>query len=403
MGRAFEGLKVLGFTYAGTANMVMRVLGMYGATVIRVESETRPCNLRSGAPYRDDKPGLNRSGYYAMYNNDRYSLGLNLKHPKAKKVLDRLCGWADVFVENFTPGTLDRLGLGYETLKKIRPDIIYLSISGQGQTGPHHFMPSYGPQMQALTGHVNLCGWPDRGPCQVDQSYPDFIIPAYATITLIGALYHRKKTGKGQYLDASNLEPAVSWLAPVMLDYTVNRNVQTRCGNASPSAAPHNAYPCQGEDYWCAIAVTSDEEWRNFCKAIGKAELATDPRFATIRARKENEAELDRIVGSWTANFKAEEVMRKLQAAGVPAGKVNKIKDAVDDPQLRYRNYYVPIQHSEIGEYEVLNTGYKLSRTPAEVRLPFPCLGEHSELVCREMLKMSDEEFLDLLTNDVLK
>ncbi len=403
MRRVFEGLKILGFTFAGTANVTMQTLGMYGATVVRVESETRPCILRLGAPFRDDRPGINRSGFYAMYNSDRYSIALDLKHPESSKVLERLCRWPDVFIENFSPGAISRLGLDYETLRKIKPDIIYLSISSQGQTGPDCFMPSYGPQMQALTGHVNLCGWPDRGPCQVAQSYPDFLVPAYATVALIGALMYREQTGEGQYLDLSNLEPGISWLAPVMLDYTVNHRVQSRKGNASPSAAPHNAYRCQGEDSWCAIAVTTDDEWRKFCEVIGKSALAEDPRFSTVRGRKENEAELDRIVESWTMNLTAEAVMEKLQAAGVPAGKVQTCRDIVDDPQLRYRNFFVPLNHPEIGEYEALSTGYQLSRTPAEIRLPFPCLGEHSEFVCRELLNMSDEEFLDLLTKGVFK
>lgn len=403
MGRPFDGIKVVGFTYAGTANMTMRVLGMYGATVVRVESETRPCNLRVSGPFKDNKPGLNRSAYYAMYNNDRYSLGLDMKHPKSRLILDRLCRWADIVVENFSPGTVDRLGLDYEAVRKIKPDTVYLSISGQGQTGPHYMIPSYGTQLQALTGHTNLCGWPDRGPCQIDQSYPDFIAPAYATIALIGALLYKRKTGKGQYIDLSNLEAAVSWLAPVVLDYTVNHRVQGRVGNAAPSAAPHNAYRCKGDDTWCVIAVTSDDEWLRLCQVMGNASLASDSRFSILLSRKKNEAELDRIIEAWTINFTPEEVMEKLQAAGVPAGKVQTCKDIMVDPQLRYRNYFVPLPHEEIGEYEALNTSYILSRTPSELRLSFPRLGEHTEYVCKELLGLSDDEFVDLLVDNVFK
>jgi len=403
MGEALSGIKVVGFTYAGTANMTMRSLGMHGATVVRVESISRPCNLRTGFPFRDNKPGLNRSGYYAMYNNDRYSLGLDLKHPKARHVLDRLIQWTDVVVENFSPGTLDKLGLNYEAIRAIKPDVIMLSISSQGQTGPHYLMPSYGPTLSAYVGHTHLCGWPDRGPCMVDQSFPDFIAPAFASATLIAALDYKRRTGKGQYIDASNVEPAVHWIAPAILDYTANKHIQTRKGNSLPYAAPHNAYRCKGEDSWCVIAVTSETEWTDFCKAIGKMELADDQMFATLLDRKRNEARLDHIVEEWTINFTADEVMDKMQAAGVPAGKVHSLQGIVEDPQLRHRDYYRSLQHPEIGEYEALTPSYILSRTPAELRLPFPCLGEHTEYVCRELLGMPDEEFAELLIDNVFE
>ncbi len=400
---ALKGIKVVGFTYAGTANAVMRILGMHGATVVRVESKSRPCNLRTGFPFRDNIPGINRSGYYATYNNDRYSLGLDLKHPKARRVLDRLIPWADVVVENFSPGTLDKLGLGYEAIKALKPDIIMLSISSQGQTGPHTIMPSYGPVLTGFVGHAHLCGWSDRGPCLIDQAFPDWIVPAFSTTALIAALDYKRRTGKGQYIDASNVEPSIQWIAPAILDYTVNKRVQNRNGNKSSYASPHNAYRCKGEDIWCVIAVTSEAEWKNFCKAIGKSRLAKDRRFVTLLGRKKNEAELDRIVEEWTINLTADEVMQKLQSAGVPAGKVNSLQGVFEDPQLNHRGYYRILHHPEIGDYEALTPSYTLSRTPAELRLPYPCLGEHTEYVCRELLGMSDEEFTGLLVENAFE
>ena len=399
----FGGINVVGFTYAGTANMTMRTLGMHGATVVRVESKSRPCNLRLGFPFRDNKPGLDRSGYYASFNNDRYSLGLDLKHPKARRVLDRLIQWADVVVENFSPGTLERLGLGYKAISAVKPDIIMLSISSQGQTGPHYMMPSYGPVMTGFVGIGELCGWPDRGPCLVDQSFPDFIVPAFAASALIAALDYRRRTGKGQFIDSSNVEPAVQWIAPAILDYTANKHVQTRNGNRVPSAAPHNAYRCKGQDCWCVIAATSETEWESLCKVIGRTELADDPRFATLLDRKRNEAKLDQIVEEWTINLTADEVMRRMQTAGVPAGKVNSLQGVFEDPQLNHRGYFRVLHHREIGDYEALALSYTLSRTPAELRLPYPCLGEHTEYVCRELLGMSEEEFTELLTDNAFE
>ena len=401
MSGALSGVNILGFTYAGTANFVMRVLGMHGATVVRVESHTRPCNLRLATPFKDGKPGINRSGFYAMANNDRYSIALNLKHPKAPSVSERLIRWADVVFENFTPGTLNKIGLGYKDISTLKPDIIMISISSQGQTGPHSSVASYGPQLQALTGHVNLTGWPDRGPCQIDQSYPDFITPSYAAIAVIGALIHKRRTGKGQYIDCSNLEPSVQWVAPAILDYSVNKHVMMRNGNRVPSAAPHNSYPCKEDDSWCAIAVTNDKEWASFCMVIGKPELKDDPKFTTLPARKSNEEELDRIVADWTINYTATEVTEKMQAAGVSSGKVQSFKDIVSDKQLRHRNYFRPLEHPELGWYDAYAPSYILSRTPAELRLPAPCLGEHTEFVCRELINMSDEEFVELLTDNL--
>ena len=400
---AFSGIKIAGFTYAGTANAVMRILGMHGATVVRVESKSRPCNLRTGFPFRDNKPGLNRSGYYAMYNNDRYSLGLDLKHSKARQVLDRLIRWADVVVENFSPGTLDKIGLGYEANKALRPDIIMLSISSQGQTGPHYLMPSYGPTLAGYVGHSHLCGWPDRGPCMIDQSFPDWIVPVFASTAMIAALDYKRRTGRGQYIDASNVEPAIQWIAPAVLDYTANKNVQIRDGNRVPYAAPHNAYRCQGDDSWCVIAVTSETEWASFCQVIGKPELANDSMFATLLDRKRNEAQLDQVVEAWTVGFTTEEVMERMQAAGVPAGKVNSLQGVVEDPQLRHRSYFRTLHHPEIDDYEALTPSYILSRTPAELSLPFPCLGEHTEYVCRELLGMPDEEFTELLIDNAFE
>lgn len=403
MSGAFDGVNILGFTYAGTANFAMRSLGMHGATVVRVESQTRPCNLRLATPFKDGKPGINRSGFFAMANNDRYSIALNIKHPKARAVLERLVRWADVVVENFTPGTLVRMGLGYEDISATKPGIIMLSISSQGQTGPHQSVASYGPQLQALTGHVNLTGWSDRGPCQIDQSYPDFIAPTYAVTALIGALIYKHKTGKGQYIDCSNLEPAVQWIAPVLLDYSVNQHIQTRAANHVSSACPHNAYRCKEEDSWCAIAVTNEQEWSSFCNVIEKPELKNDPRFATLLHRKKNEDDLDLIINSWTANYTAKEVEQKMQSVGVSAGKVQSLKDMFSDPQLRHRKYFRQLNHPEMGTYHAHAPSYILSETPAELKLPAPCLGEHTELVCRQLLGMSDKEFIELLGENLFE
>ena len=401
--KAFEGIKVFGITYAGTANITMRSLGMHGATVVRVESFSRPCNLRVAGPFKDNKPGINRSGYYAGVNNDRYSLALDLKHTKASLVLKRLVQWADIFVENFTPGAMERVGVGYKAVKEINPQIIMLSISQQGQTGPHRFIAGYGPLLQGLTGHDHLTGWPDRGPVLIGQSYPDFIAPPYGTAAIMAALDYRERTGQGQYIDLSNYECAVHWLAPAILDYVANGRIQRRRGNEVDNAAPHNVYRCRGEDRWCAIAVFTESEWIAFCGVIGNPTWTKEPKFLTLTERKKNEAELDAHIEEWTKEHTPEEIMRLMQKAGVSAGKVQNCQEVVEDPQIKHREYFRTLNHAEMGPYQTSAPSYKLSKTPAELKMPFPSLGEHTEYVCREILGMPEEEFVELLLDKVFE
>lgn len=401
--KALEGIKVFGITYAGTANITMRSLGMHGATVVRVESLSRPCNLRVAGPFKDNKPGINRSAYYAGVNNDRYSLALNLKHPKAGLVLKRLVQWADIFIENFTPGAMERVGMGYKAVKEINPQIIMLSISQQGQTGPHRFIAGYGPLLQGLTGHDHLTGWPDRGPVLIGQSYPDFIAPPYATAAIIAGLDYRERTGKGQFIDLSNYECAVHWLAPAILDYVANGRIQHRRGNQVDNAAPHNVYRCRGEDAWCAITVFTESEWIVFCQVIGNPAWTKEPKFITLTERKKNGTELDAHIEEWTKEHTPEEVMTLMQRAGVSAGKVQSCQEVVEDPQIKHREYFRTLDHAEMGPFPYSAPSYKLSKTPAELRMPFPSLGEHTEYVSREILGMPEEEFVDLLIDKVFE
>jgi len=400
---ALDGLKVFGVTYAGTANMTLKTLGMHGATVVRVESIKRPCNLRMAGPFKDNEPGIDRSGYYAMCNNDRYSMALNLKHPQAGRVLNRLVEWADVFVENFTPGAMKRAGLDYETVKDINPSIIMLSISQQGQTGPHKHIAGYGPLLQGLSGHDHLTGWPDRSPILIGQSYPDFIAPAYASIAVMAALDHRQRTGLGQYVDLSNYECCIHWLATSILDCKTNERIQKRQGNRVENAAPHNVYRCLGDDAWCAITVYSDAEWSAFCQVIGNPPWTRKSEFSDLTERKKNEIELDRYLEQWTKNRSPEDVMTLMQAAGISAGKVQNCQEVAEDPQINHRNYFRTLDHAEMGPFPYPAASYLLSKTPAEIRLPFPCLGEHTEHVCRELLGMPEEEFVELLIDNTFE
>ena len=394
----FSGLKILSFSWAVVGPLTMKFFADHGATVIRIETSHRPCTMRSSAPYKDNKPGLNRGGYFTYYNGNILSFAINMNHPKAAGVTRKLVEWCDVFMENYTPGVIEKWGLDYESLKKIKPDIIMLRQSGYGSWGPYKNLPAFGMVLVPIAGLPNFIGWPGKEPLPVGVSaYTDCISPRFASAALIAALDHRNKTGKGQLIDVSQFEAAISFILPGLLEYVATGEEPERIGNSSPYAAPHGVYPCQGDDRWCAIAVMTEEEWNLFCRAIGRAELARDPRFNSLENRKKNEDALNQLVGEWTKDQTPEDVMTRLQKVGVAAGVVQNVADTYKDPQLKKRNIYWPMQHAEMGKFTHLGESFMLSKTPAKAYSPSPLLGEHTEQVCTEMLGMSDEEFVSLM------
>ena len=294
------------------------------------------------------------------------------------------------------------MGLGYEELKKIKPDIIMLSSCGMGQEGPYASFSSFGVQLTALSGFDHITGWPDQEPVELGV-YTDFIAPHFNILAILAAIDYRRRTGKGQYIDMAQYENAVHFMAPLILDNVVNKRISKRMGNRLPHAAPHNAYRCRGEDRWCAIAVFTDREWESFCKVIGNPAWVKDLRFSTLLARKENEEELDRLVEEWTRNHPAEDIMHMMQAEGVSAGVVQMTEDMQDhDPQLKDRHFYWELQHPEVGKYRAPGPSFILSKSPCELRSA-PLLGEHIEYIFKEVLGMSDDEIEELLIEGVIE
>ena len=292
----FDGIKVADFSWAAVGPVPGRILADHGATVVRVESINWLEIARVLPPWKDFRFGEpNTSGLYPLYNTNKYGAALNLRHPRAAEVAHRFVEWADVFTTAAGPGFMKRLGLDYESVSKVKPDIIYYATSMQGQTGSHSRHVAYGSHTAALCGFVGLAGWPDRDPAMLYGAYTDWFTPRYAVTVLIAALDRRRKTGQGMYIDHAQYETAIHFLEPIVLDYTVNGRVFTRNGNYDPYAAPHGAYRCRGEDRWVAIAVTSDEEWQGLCRVLGEPEWTREERFATLSGRLTNHAELDRL------------------------------------------------------------------------------------------------------------
>lgn len=398
---ALNDVKVADFSWIIAGPLTAEFLGDFGAQVIHIESYTSPDNLRSISPMRDGKSGINRSATFARYNASKYGVSLNLKHPKGVSVAKKIVMWADIVIENFTPGAVERLGLGYSDLVKINPNIIMLSLPLLGHNGPLANHPGLGVQLSDLMGFGNVTGWPDREPSTLPGAYTDLISPYLAVSALMAALEYRRHTGKGQYIEVSQFEAGLHFLAPVMMDWFTNKREPVRKGNRSDCTAPHGVYPCRGDDRWCAITVSSDKEWRSLCTAIGRPSLADNPKFATLIERLKNVEEVDLIIGEWTANLTPEEVMERLQKAGVAAGIVASGKDQFEDGQLRERGFYQLLEHAEIGPHHYPSPPFRLSKTPGFPWAPAPCLGQHNEYVYREILGMSDEEFIELLNEGV--
>lgn len=401
--RPLEGLKVLDFCWVAVGPMTTGYLAEYGATVVRIESKLRPEVLRSAPPFGSPGRSPNRSAYYANYNANKYGLGLNMANPKALDIVKRLVAWADLVTENFTPGTMEKWGLGYEELCRIKPDIIMFSTSMLGRGGPYSRQPGFGPVLSSLSGMTGLTGWPDRPPTNPYGAYTDFIVPRFAVPTIIAALDYRRRTGRGQHLDISQLEASLHFMAPLILDYAIHGREGERAGNRHPAAAPHNAYPCHGEDRWCTIACLTDAHWEALCQAMGSPAWTREARFATMSARKANEDALDALLAQWTLTWDAPSLMRALQQAGVPAGKVNSNQGVIEDEQLAHRGHFVYMEREEVGRHPVQRSEFRLSRAPAQHRWPSPMMGQHTEEVCKDILGMPDEEIRALIDAGILE
>ena len=387
----FQGVKVLDFCWVAIGPMTTRYFSDFGATVIRIESTHRIDTLRTATPVKDGISGPNRSAYFANYNGGKKSMALNMSHPKAREIALELAKWADVVTENFTPGVIERWGLGYDDLYQINPEVIMFSASMQGRGGPYSNHPGFGPVLTALSGHTYLTGWPDRTPTSPYGAYTDFLLPHLAISAISAALDHRSRTGEGQYIDFSQLEGSLYFVAPALMDYAANKRIQTRQGNLHPIYAPHNAYPCYGDDRWCAIVCCNEVEWQALCRLMDLPQLANDPRFRTSDDRKANEVSLDKIIASWTNTKDAFEIMHACQKAKVPAGVVQTCQDLFNDPQLKHREHYVFLDHPEIGHHAYDANCFHLSDSQP-IYQPAPLLGEHTEWVCQDILGLSEEQ-----------
>ena len=401
--QALTELKVVEFAAFAAGPVVGKHLAEHGAQVVHVESRTRPDGFRVHyPPYKDNKPGLNRTGSFALFNDSKMSVSLNLKSKRSVEIAKQLIAWADVLIENFVPGVMERLGLGYEVAQKVNPALVYLSSCNMGQTGPKASQRGFGSQLTSQSGFTYLAGYPGGDPMLLYGPYIDFIAVGFGVTAVMAALDERDRTGKGQYIDLAQYETGVQFIAPAILDYELNHRIMNHDGNRNPNAAPHGAYPCRGDDRWCVIAIFTDAEWQAFCRVADHSDWADDPRFVTLAARKQNEDELDRLVGEWTMQLTPQQVMEKLQAVGVQAGVVNTLGDLFSDPQLEHRKIWRALQHPELEQFYYEAPPFALLDTPADLHRS-PLLGEHNREVFGGILGISDAEIEELMKQGVIE
>jgi benzylsuccinate CoA-transferase BbsF subunit len=392
----FEGIKVAEFAWVVVGPSSSRYLAEHGATVVKIESHKRLDTLRGSSPFANNIASPDSSMFFGRHNSNKYSVSIDLQHPNGKQLAWKLIEWADIITESFSPGTMQKWGLGYDEVKKVKPDIIYLSSSMQGGGGPHSSYAGYGQNAVNLCGFTEISGWTDKMPAAPQGAYTDFVCARFNALALIAALDYRRRTGKGQWIEQSQFESSLHFLSSPIMDYQINGRVMSRNGNRLPHASPHGVFQCQGDDNWISISVVNEEQWPKICQAIGNPGLSSQKEFATLTARKSHEDALEKIINNWTQNRTASEVEAILQKAGIPANIVEKPSDVYKDPQLAYRHYFTPLEHSAMGvqKYETQSC-YILSKTPRQIKTPSPNLGEHNEYVFKELLKMSDDDIAE--------
>ena len=411
-----DGLRVADFSWFGAGPIAAETLGMFGAEVVRIESESKIDALRVVQPFalNEDgsyKTGYNVSGYFNNFNANKFSIQLNLNMEKGQEIGYRIIEKSDIFLTNFTPRVIDKWNLNYEQIRAVKPDIIAAYAPMQGLEGPHRDFLGFGAVLTPVTGISYMSGFANRPPIGVGTNYPDYVInPGHTITAVLAALRYRNRTGKGQCVELPQIESVVNGLGTAVADYLANGTVQMRSGNRSRIDSPHGAFRCADDsssvaspDRWVAIACRDDAEFRALCEALGSPATAEDPLFATFAARKANEDDLEALLSGWLRDRRAEDVMTLLQARGVPCGVIQNSQDLLDrDEHMKARQYYWYLDHAETGRAAYDGPPMRLGATPGTLRTPAPLMGEHTMDVCERILGLSMDEIADLLAEGVL-
>ena len=393
--RALDDVKVLDFTWIMAGPWSTRVLADYGATVVKIEGFQRVDPIRQMPPLKDNTAGLDNSGGFQCNNAGKMSVALDPNNALGRDTVVELVRWADVVVDSFSPKAMKGWRLDYDHLRQIKPDIIAVSSSLFGQTGPLALMPGVGTMGSAMSGITAMTGWPDRPPTGPWGPYTDFTSPRITVASILAALDHRARTGGGQFVDISQSESSIGWIAPELVATSMGTAFE-RLGNSNPAMAPHGVYPTSGADSWVAIAVRSDHEWVALCRAMEATALAADVRLATLRGRAAATDEIDAAIAAWTSTLSNHEVEQRLRECGVPAAALLDAASIPADPQLRHRDHVVQPAHATHGSFPVVSSHVKMSLTPGRVERAGPTIGEFTDDVLRSILGYGDDQIAEL-------
>lgn len=403
MAKPLEGIRVANFGWVWAGPMVGQTLAFLGAEVYKIESQARVDMTRGLPPFGEGERDPNRSLSQQACWAGNGSVTINLKEPRGIELARELVARCDVVVENFGPGVMDRLGLGYDDLVEHRPDLIMLSMSAAGQFGPLRGLRTYGLSLASITGLDSLTGYFDGPPMPMENAFSDPYNGITSAFAIVVALAHRDRTAQGQYIDYSQQEAVMPMIGPAFMDYVLNDRVGGPLGNRHPlaAAAPHGVFPCAGDDRWITIAVFDDAAWCGLVEAMGNPEWATAPQFATHAARVENIADLHGRISAWTADLDNRELAARLQRHRVAAAPVSSVADLLDDPHFEERGTFVEVDHrfgfreTIYGSY-VKNSGYEASVPPG------PCLGQDNEHVFLDLLGLPEERYRRLVDEQVI-
>lgn len=393
--KALEGLKILDFTRVYSGPYCTMLLADLGAEVIKIEAPKKGDDTRMFAPIRQGE-----SGYFLYLNRCKKSITLDLKQKKGKEIAKGLSQWADIVIENFSPGTMERLGLDYETIKKINPEIIYASISGFGQTGPYRNKAAYDAVAQAMGGWTALTGFPDTTPVRIGPAISDAATGVHAMAAILAAVIYKQKTGKGQYIDIAMMDTVFSMLENAVPIKTLMNENPSRIGNSNPSSAPYNLYPTK--DSHIVIATANDVLFQKLSAVIGQPNLILQERFSTNPNRKAHEKELNQIIESWTRQHTNEEIEQMLDAVKVPVASLKTVAQLVDDPQIANRNMLITLEHPVVGNVQFPGNPLKLQQTPPQPNQRAPLLGEHTDEILKNILHYSHEEIQHFKKNQII-
>jgi crotonobetainyl-CoA:carnitine CoA-transferase CaiB-like acyl-CoA transferase len=386
-----NGVRILDLSRAWAGPYGTRYMADFGADVIKVETGKYPDGRQK------DDPG------YGEVNRNKRFITLNFQLPEGRELLKRLVAISDVVVENFTPRVMEQYGVAYERLLEVRPDLIMVSLPGYGASGPHSRFVSYGGPLMAYTGMSLLWGYPDSPPdARIKVAQPDYIVAGTQAVAVIAALHHRARTGQGQHIEIAQVEATVASMGLAYLDYFATGTVAEPRGNRDPNAVPQGCYACIGYEAWCVISCTNDAQWRALATLIGGEEWAHDPTLATVAARWERHDEIDARISDWTREQTPRQVMRQLQAVGVPSGVVQTAEDLWHDVQLRARDYMTPMAHADLGVIEHPGMSVRLRSTPGAIQRPVGRLGEANDAVFRGLLGLSSAEIAHLAEAGVI-